>query len=1010
MNRSKTFVVVAMLSLGACTPSEGLRFTAPSRLLQAATSTDAALCDRLAVDFTFREQNAAGADLDRVPLEPAGTCEWELTDDGEYARGVYDMLVRFRPAGNFRGAPDCEEQDNDVWVGAHYLGDVEFPFAAGFAGFTDDTFLSVPADDDADLLTIEDRFGFSTRSFDLDADGFDNLVEVSGESHPCRANAPPVVSIDVQDPVVDEGQPISIDVSSVEVDGLQHDVIITARHNNGAAFAPETAKIRLRTYTPDDFLADDPPTGQGWSWDVNVVDAMDDNPGAASWTVRFLPDEPFVGEVTFTALAVGKDENVGIADPTTPAASTVNNIPDAAKLLVDVGNDVLEPVERLAFAEEFSAAGPTTLRLRAESGDIGVELTGAITLGQAPASMVIGEDFSYTTLTYVPTNAEALDDELSVELIFTDGDGNDIAQTYPIDVIPTYNNPVYFPPLEAINTNLSDVPFSFKRFRFDVVDPDRVSGDISLEPTCGVEIWPEDDEACVTTCCQQAWADLECETDGAIEGDTWHMVATLTPAADYFTVCGDEPIFTVKLAATDKAPSEADPDQPTTVATKASCYNDDDENCREHLRFNTAGAVAHEVVSGWGGSLSGSINGTSGALIDSSTGMSLMSVILDGTRTVAAVDLNSPPTVRRLYTSVEFDQFDDFVNYTPAGVVDTVNHRAVAFGWNDAGQAVALFDLEPPYDVQTWNQDTFCVESGNPGATPVVDSLGNLYVPCGAFDEGSLVRIDGAGAITQINLAPDIEGGNGGHMGSAILEDEVGAEWLIWPHNNGLGALELSTFDDPSPHVGQAVTPTEYNSGTVEGWAVPDDRGSLVLVYNHWPTSLDAGSIIRVRVESGGLVVDGPLPVPESATNNGSLYHRVVLRGDEPGEQPEEPDMLVTGGASGTTEKVYVDLDSFTITPPRPEEDFYGLGLQEVFVSPDPHFYAGVMTGGSGNDYTDGVVLFPWDNTEGPVSYDLGVPTAFEVKQGWVTVDTTLNVMVINEGPQVDVVYFLQAP
>jgi hypothetical protein len=367
-------LVLALVgAIGACDAPEqqGLSIALPSALRQAVTSSDEALCNQLTVDLTLREQSAAGAAVDQVQLVPTGVCTWALDDEEILLnRGTYRLLARFTAQGVYRGRAECEDLGaNPMWVGAYWIEALDFPFPADFGGLREDLFLSTP-DDDPALATIANRLGKSGLSFDLDNDGFDNLGELAGESNPCVPNQPPQLDLDVSPVSVLEGEPVAITLATDEPGGLQHDVLLSIGHPN-TGLSPTAAEVVLRPCAPDDITVTSPLPGQTWSVDVVVDDPVEDSPTAARWSATFVPDEPFVGELTVLATARQRGGGPTFDGAPDPVTIDVENVLDPVSIVVEDEDGALVPAATLDFAEEGATGAPTTLRLKAESQDIG---------------------------------------------------------------------------------------------------------------------------------------------------------------------------------------------------------------------------------------------------------------------------------------------------------------------------------------------------------------------------------------------------------------------------------------------------------------------------------------------------------------------------------------------------------------------------------------------------------------------------------------------------------------
>jgi hypothetical protein len=1010
--RTGPTVVALAAILGACAPSpssSGLSIALPPQARQAVTSDDEALCNQLTVDLTLREANAAGAEVDRVLLSPVGVCEWTLDDDDILlARGTYRLLARFTAQGAYPGRTACVDLGADpLWVGAYWLEEVAFPFDGSFGGLTEDLFVSRP-DDDAVLATIANQLGDSGLSFDLDNDGFDNLSELAGQSNPCVPNQPPRVTLSATPLQVLEGEAITLDVATDEPGGLQHDVALTIAHSNDG-FAPDVAEVILRPYAPDEATVPSPLPGQTWSVGVVVTDAVPDRDTAAQWQVTFMPDEPFVGSLFVQAVARQRGGGPSFDGAPDPLTVEVENVLDPVRIVADDGAGALVPVTTLDFAELGATGAPTTLRLQAETQDIGQQISGSLSLVSGPDGMTFGEDVGFLTLTWTPDNAAAATPPEAghlVELRFVSDAGEESLVTVPARVSPTFNDRPRFVALETTNINLSTQPFDFKRLRFDVRDPDRVGATGTETPPCAVEVWPEGDAACDSACCQGAFTSTTCVPDGELDGDLWHMVATLTPSDDYFTLCGDAPTFVARLTFTDLVASNADPAAAQTIETQASCSSSEEANgCAEHLVLRSGGLAQATIVGGFTGELSPAINGTTQPLIDEGLGVAVLGSNLDPgpslptERVIVVVDLNTPPTVLKvLDNTTELRTFQTYLNYVPAAAVDEVNHRVVGYGGLESGNNVFFsLSLLPPYDVTTWPIGDFtaggCTGS-TCGAPPVVDASGTVWAPAGRSGNGTVVRLLADSTFTQIDLGDAVDSGSG-TPGSTIVVDEAGGEWLLWPDGVGIAAFELSTWDDPVPNVVVGAGAAFWSDNEVEGYATAHDRSEAYYAYNQSFDGDDMAELIRVRVSGGVVELTDPIVFGPESISNGSFFHRLVLRQPDPGAPPEEAELLITGGGA-QDERPMVDVDSWSLLPfPRPASDYEGSGLVELFASPLPDYFVAVVNRTS-DPALQGLLHIPWDPAQAPIPQELGVPDSGDIRQTWIMSAPRAGKLVVN--------------
>jgi hypothetical protein len=621
--------------------------------------------------------------------------------------------------------------------------------------------------------------------------------------------------------------------------------------------------------------------------------------------------------------------------------------------------------------------------------------------------MTQGMDVGFLELTWVPDNAAVAEppaDGYPVTLRFVSDDGEESLVTVDARVTPTFNDPPLFAGLEAVNVNLSASPFEFKRLRFDVVDPDRVAGGLEDVPDCAVDVWPVDDPGCSTACCADAFTDITCAPDGELDGDTWHMVATLTPGPSYFASCGDAPSFAVRLSVTDLVAASAEPAEANTIATESACSGtfDPDDPCWEDLTLLTAGLAQVTVVSGWSGELAPDLNGTSQALVDTTTHLGVVGVLIDpgptvsSERRLAVVDFNDPPTVLRVFEpDTEISYFQTFQNFVPAATVDEVNHRAVGYAKiGTSTNVVASVALTPPYDVTTWPIADFCADGCTGtgcGADPATDAAGVVWLPCGRYGDSTLARLDGDGLVTQHDMGLAVDSGSG-VPGTTVVVDELEHEWLLWPDDLGVAAIDLATYADATPTVLRAPAPPLWDDARVEGYATRVDRKEAYYAYNQALGGDDMAEVVRVRVVGGVAEMSVPLVFGPKSSSNGSYFHRIILRAPAPAAPVGEADLLISGGDT-QEERPMVDTDSWTLLPfPRPAADYDIAYLRELHATSLPDYFVGVVN----NNDLKGLVYFPWDPAQSPVEQHVGLPATGDLRPTWISSSPRSRKLIIN--------------
>lgn len=947
---AQALALLGASALAGCGEHEGgsLIIEVPARVRQAATSDDAELCGKLAVDITF-DHRADGAPplLENEPLVPVpgDPCTFTLpsTLEKSFPRGEYDVLVRFLAGPNaFVGSESCAAQGvGEVWVGAYVVEGLKFPEQA--LRLPEDTFLSRPGD--------AGRVPVPGVSFDLDGDGRDNLAEVAAGSDPCVKNAPPVVELTVEPNAIDEEQPVTLRVSSTDPAGARHRVTVRIRHEHGPTVGTELITYRRHTSSPANAsLTPDPSNGTlSERWSFAVEEATENGAGALSMTLRFVPDEPFVGRLHITATA---DDGSGtILSEAPPAVLDVTDLDDPTELLFEDEEGALVPVARVDFREVGPGVEPTVRRFRISDADLDADVSQwTVTLAEgSPEGMALTKDLSFWRLRWAPENEHVLSapaEGYTLYLQFRDPTGAPVGepQAYPVGIAPLYNDAPSLGDMTDLDLSLPAGPFVSKILHFDFYDPDEATGQptctLTLEPTNGTE-------------CESAWSETRCEVNGPREGDRWPFLITLAPSESY-EACGSSPQFRLGIEVADVPPPGAEPATPKTASTALILY--------------TAEAVSVLTVTG-GAVAAGAFYGPTEVSIDGARGVGAFMASEEGSgaRTIYLVDLDaSPPTFLREIPRTELCEiyYDGGWRTPHAVAIDEVNGRLVGFGRksntdSSCSGPLVVFSIstEPPYEVLTWPKGEACdgaCSFASCGGTPSVDIEGNAYLPCGG-DTGTLLRIDGDNQLSTHHL--DEYDGVQDPAGVAVVEAPDGKSWFVWPDKDGILFADLGTWDEPELETARLTLPAWQNHWLLQGRFDPWRRNYLY-AYDDGGDGVDL-ALYRVSFDTGAPVQGAPLVLGNhGSSSHGDVWVRFVLKPVAPGQPEEEADLVITG-QSIDGNRVHVDLDSFTRLENREASDYYY--VDEVFESPDPRFYIGWM-------YTDspgyeGIKLYPWDPT-----------------------------------------------
>lgn len=974
--RRRALLLWAAFAASACAPEAGrLVLEAPARLRQAAVSDDGELCGRLAVDLTF--DNASDGEDPLLLEEPLlasddEACTFELQTDASrtFPRGTYDALVRFLAADDaYVGSDSCAGDGvEELWVGAYVIEGLAFP--DDVLRIEEDAFLSYPGD--------EGGLPVPGVSFDVDGDERDNLAEVGASSDPCVENRPPEISVTADAGAVDEGQPVRLTVTSADPADVRHRVTVRISHRNGPESGTEVVTFRRFTSAPaeEEIDPDKAVAGITEPWDLTVDAVTENGNGDLEVELLFVPDEPFVGAIRVEAVA---DDGFGnVLAETNDVIVDVTDVTDPTELLIENEDGALVPVTRVDFAEVDPADPlPTENRFQLQNEGLDADVSQwTVELVDGPADLTLEQDLSFWRLTWAPDNDTVLAepaDGYTFALQFKDADGNPDGppESYALGITPLFNNPPSLGDLSGLDLSLASGSFSEKRLAFTFHDPDEASG----QPTCTATLAPV-----APTTCTTAWDEVRCEVSGPRAGGTWPFTLTLVPGGSYFDDCGDDPSFSLSLSIADVAPVGADPATPQVAATSDGCAGD---SCVETLVLYTAEVVAVQEVTGGAAAPAAPVRYEE-LIVNGVDETGVLIVHDDGPETqydeekAFVVDLaTSPPSFVHGYPRTTVCNFEEGEgDRVPHGVVvDEVNGRFVGWGRASATddsecstteEVVFSFDSAPPFAATTWPLDEVCAGACSYyhcAGRPVGDSLGNVYFPCGG-DTGTLARIDASGQVTQRDFAA-LDAVQG-PRGVALVTAPSGGEWLVWPDNLGLLAIDVTTWDDGAV-VSERVSPSAtWNDFWIEAGAADPYRGAYWLAYDppadpgssFSPDTLDV-ELYRVRFETTGAEVDGPLNIGEiSSHSNGDLYTRLLFK-PPLGQPAGEPDLVVTGNTVAEV-RPHVDVDSFSLVAPRAAEDYYY--TYEVYESADPRFYVGWVTSTTAG--FDGLKLFPWDPTQ----------------------------------------------
>lgn len=954
----------AVAELSACIPAEvtpggGFVVRAPPRMLQGATSDNAALCALLAVDVTFdRTDDLGPAELDRVALvaKDGVACTWVLEGEHELLGGTYDLVVRFLATGDYAGAETCGA-DEDVWVGAYVRRDINFPDDLSALG--EDEFLSRPGDEAA--------LGIDGVSFDPDDDGRDTLAEIAQGADPCKPSSVPSVSVSPLSTSVVEGEPIVWTVSSSDEDQVPHHVTFTVTQNFGADVGTESIVFRARTDAPAEavIIPDDVRRPALETWRFRVLSAVSTNPGEATWQLELTPDEPFIGDLSVSWSA--DDGQGNELDPGGAGTADVANVIDPTRLVFFDGADEA-PQTQVDFREVGPGTDATVLRFRFDNQDLLADASAwtAQLDADAPVGMALAAPSAspYWTLTWAPDNATTLTWPLAgapMTLRLFDGDALEQAsETLTVDIAPLFNNEPWFTAPAAGDLQLSAATFVTKEVRFEVHDPDEVG----TAPSCTLNIEPVAGTPCTAPFV------VTCGPEGERQGELWNFLAEIVPAADYFTTCGDRPEFTLEVVITDVPPMGSDPATPWVV-NEPSCAPGE-LHCQPLMAFATADVVTWADVAA-GAGITVPTNSHDEWAVDG-TILTAIGQVDDGAGFdgLAIVDLRAPAPVfvhtldPAVLCSFENDLQD------PTFVVDEIGHRVIARGREaNAGSCfsgeryVALIDLEPPYDVVRHLYADVCPDCSSSDCigNPVVDATGTAHLVCApdSPDPAQVVTFDAAGNMTRKDL-PGVDETWFQNKTNAVVEGSDGKQWLVVLDWLGVLAVDLGATADPIIPVRLAMAGVDPFE--TEAFAVDPLRHAYMFALDDEDTPEPPAYLYRVRFDPTP-TADAPLDLGHvgGSDNNGDVFMRILVRESARMGEPAvaAPHLLIAGGA--TEDLPWVDLDTWSLMgDSNLEIACRGLcgSCGEIYTAPDRRYLMTTATYCDSDSDKDGLVLFDW--------------------------------------------------
>jgi hypothetical protein len=846
-----------------------------------------------------------------------------------------------------------------------------------------------------------------------------------GGTTPEPAGDEPFVQLAVEsDVTVDEGQDLVFVVDTTFAD--HHGVVVHVAHQNTVdATQAEFVRFAATTQSPDPIDTRFVPIGGGPSeaeqnahgadWQLSAT-LLDSDVGEATWRFTLRTDDPFVGAVSVTATPMTLDFASAFGTSRT-ASFTVNDQPNAPRLLAFVDGVNLEEVTEFVFPERAEGADDTQVESEFRMQLLDASPWSLSLTAGADDTMTLDERNGVFFLGWSPDNDDVLDardEPHEVTFTFSTPDGIDVARSYPVRIAPLVNNTPAFGDFTGLNLAL--VPGgATKQLTFTVHDPDEVL----LAPTCAAAV--QLPAGAASTCnASSSLVVTRCDAPSQLrDGGTWTFFLELTPTASYAD-CGEEPSFEVQLSITDVSPT-AD-DVAKTIETEAYCFGDD--GCREHLQLYTAALAERVVVTGFT-----NLQETDPPLIDGSRMKALMSVDDDGDDHFVLLDLSSntpsvahtyPSTICRIETAFSWDQAPGFVDNTN-GVAWVLARAPTDANPNDCSfdaeteRGLAKVQLVPPYDVVFFGFDAVCDGGFVNPAVPVQGPNG-VWFPCGSSD--ALTLIDENDELHH-HVVPVIDGNSSVHVSPLILDPD-GVPWFLYLHNDGLHMVNLdslrafSVTDPASVEVvgfGNWDAPGGFNHtnrSEVRDVFVDQERFSVLLAHdpNRYPSNPLEGQgaeLRRIRFAAGGPVSnddDDKLVLGDigNVGNNGTFFMRLEMRAPST-RALSEPDLLITGDdGPDADDNPLVDLDSFTLTDRRAATAY--TEVSRVYTSPLPDYYMGVLR-------LDGFTLYPWNADLDPVVQVIdGFPSTIDLKTDMVTSSSAAKLSVFNMNDTVEVLRF----
>ena len=953
---------------------------------------------------TFRFTRESGElAFDEQVLTPSAdnACMFEMPQGIDVTRGTYNAEVRFR----LREVPtSCTDVANEIVVGVFQRNNIVIDENSALAPFDDEgEFYSRP---DETILTGE------AIAFDVDNDGIDNYAEVAAGGDPCASGTEPFVNLLVtvdEDP--SEGEAITLDVSMGNDDGADFLVGVTISQSEDPS-GTQSATFRARTDSPG--VAVEPeglvaPVTEGWAYEL--VTSNDDGAGAATWRLRFVPEEPFVGELTITAFA-----SFGTGDADVFSASVQTSSVDVAEVadltelrffeVNGAGSEVLVTRDQVSFPEVEPAGTALTREFILFNGDVGTnEASWNVQLPQAATDVgvrVVRSDGARWALTWDPDNDDSLNNrELSFDLLLIDDSSPDPAPL-TVRVDPLFNNPVEIAPPTAGALSLPSPPFVTESIPFVVVDPDRVDS----APTCVATFAAVDNATCTAP-----FDSVVCEATAGLAGDTWPFEVRVTPAADYQTACGDAPTFTLSLEVTDTPPAGAQPQTPQvtslgglTVRTSAAVRAG---TLTLPYAFSAAGFIAIDP----------DLDGALGRR----TGISTVTIPVSGDEVLVVTDLDAGQEV---YTFAREAATDDVCPAQPLDsdkyAVDVVNHVVIvqAHDCTNDTRHIFLIDLTD-LSVERIPLADACNNFFDRTSNYLPGEPGAFYFGCDDNPERYVVRVQSDGTFARQLVEDAGFGANEADNFHVVTEDASGARVFVWPDEDAVRVIDLDGFADGTATQVALNWPTAREiQDDIVGVAVDTSRDDVVFALDNRNRG---DELIRVQLDPTATLEVLALESP--STLDTDLAGRLTIKpADADGAGV---DLVVVTGSSGDP-RLHVDLDTFTIAGERagactidadcqmPGETCFNTTLCSdmfetrgpgLFASPDRRFLAAIH-----HDVTRGIWLYGYAPDAPRVFIELApIPVGLDHRAEDVSISDDGAIMVFPDGADIDIIYFEEA-